>query len=1045
MPSRDGVVFMQSSIDFSSFVSKLVAFLILFATPGVGSVAFAQEAAEPAPQQEEEAMPEPSEAAAPEPSEAVAPEPSEAAMPKPQAESAPKPAAGKREGVEEILVTGTHIKRSTVSTPTPTTIVDGDAILATGELNAVEMLNELPAVATGHSSQTSSYSFYDAGLSQIDLRNLGVRRTLVLLDGRRPVGTPDSDNFLSFDLSTLPTQLIERVEVITGGASAAYGSDAVAGVVNIITRKDFEGTEVNLQGGMADKGDGEQTTMNLLFGQNFADGRANAVLSANFYDFQGVWKYDRDFSRYLTRYVSNPANTGADDGIPDMVAMHDVRRFKRFNRTPLLRLPVNDQLQRDGGQNTYVTFDDAGNLKLFEFGPAGNVDNNYTDGGDAGMPTEDQRLMVPVRRYNLTGRYRHELTDSIRLNADVRYSLTQARDTIDSAFAMVDASRDVIYADNPYIKDDLRAILAGDPGDPDDDIESFTFWRHHREYGARINDIDRHFLAASIGAEGDLGSGWQWQAYYQGGGTNTKILTKNEQLDGKYIQALRAVRDPSTGEIVCQDPSDGCVPLNVLGPKGTMSPEAVDFVTADHLSRVETRQHIVSALLTGNSEALFSLPAGPVSVAVGLEVRQDKLTFNPSSVWEEATGFYATEYQPIKGTLNVREGFGEVFLPLVKDVPLVASLNLEGAVRYASYNYGGNNWSWKVGGDWAPVADFRLRTVYAQAVRAAGISELFNPGSRGATFLDDPCDGLFVNDSANRPANCQAAGVPDDFVSSSRTMTTLTYSSGNEDLEAETGRTWTLGGVLTPRFLSGLSLAVDFWDIVLDEAIVIFDHQTVLDNCYDAPSLNNAYCALVQRNPDSNIYQVTSTYINADRLEVRGIDVEANYGLELGDLFDIGRDVGLDFRIIASYLMRSDYYTSPDTALDEEDVLDKQAGEVGDPQWRGSLSATFKLGGLGVNWQTRYIGSQDYDVQKSSEIRDPFSTGSILYHDVNVRYEIEDFPGVNQRLQVYLGVDNVFDRVPPDHPLTSFDQFQARQSYYDPLGRFVYAGAIVKL
>ncbi|WP_286829613.1 MULTISPECIES: TonB-dependent receptor plug domain-containing protein [Kordiimonas] len=908
--------------------------------------------------------------------------------------------------LEEISITGSRIKRTGISTPTPTTILNSENIELTGARNVIDVINELPQLGLSFSNESTSFSFGNAGLNFGDLRNLGAKRTLSLVDGRRSVGVPDDENFLSFDVTTLPPELIERIEVITGGASAVYGADAVSGVINYILKDDYEGVTVTAQAGTSDEGDSENYSTSITAGGNFDGGKGNAVVSFEYSDSNGLFYRDRDQAISGLFFVGNPEDTGEGDGIPSQVAL-DGHRYINFG-VPNATIW--------GPDWSIYSFNEDGTP--FQAVPVDQIVDWYATRSDfGGIPGYTDRARIPVNRYNGFAKLRYDLSDNVRLKLQTRYSRTEANDTIGPAFA-INAGIDTVSADNPFVTDELRALLGG--------AESFTFSRQFNEFGPRQSDIEREFFAITGGVEGTFAEGWSWDVFYQWGGTTTTNTNRNDRLDARYEQALDAIIDPDSGEVVCRDQSNGCAPLNPFGPEGTVSQAAVDFVTTDHTTLTRNEQQLLSASVTG---PIFDLPAGEVQVALGAEYRKDMLDFKPSWVWQEAAGFFASQFSPVKASNSVKEAFAEVLVPVVKDVPFAKEINLEAAIRLADYEYAGSNTSWKLGGDWQVIDDIRFRAVYARAVRAPALGELFNPGSRGASSLSDPCDALNVNENANRAANCAALGIPDDFIAQTRSVTTLVFSTGNENLDVEKADTLTLGVVLTPRFVPGLTVTADYFDIDLKGGITRFGAQNTLDNCVDLPSLDNGFCDAVSRGADGNIQEVLDTFINASGFRTKGVDFEVNYGFNLDDTVGVPGD--LSFKVLGSYL---DSYTFLQVADADDAVADQQAGETWNPNWRVNLDTTYRNGALTVNWQTRFTDSMRNSNTADAEFYSISKVPAQWRHDLQVNYQWND------RVGLYAGVDNVFDKMPPLHPWS-----YRGNGFYSLVGRYVYAGVRIRL
>ncbi len=947
------------------------------------------------------------------------------------------------EKAEEIVITGTLIKRSNITTPVPTTILDEEAIVRSGEMSMVEVLNELPSMASGTSVQNTAYSFGNTGLSFANLRDLGEIRTLVLIDGRRPIATPNDANFFAFDWSNVPPHMVERIEIITGGASAAYGSDAIAGVINIITKKGFEGQQVHVQSGISDKGDAEEFSFGVSAGKNLFDDRGNATIHLSYYESKGLWTKDRDFSSTLRPYILNPDDTGVagggppdpDDGIPDMIRSPD-------NVMPYNYLPRATLVEAGNGALIGTFDEDTKAFRDYSTGDAV-VHDGYWIGADApdvGKISELGRLVNPMRRYTINARYRHDLTNSVRFNVETTYALTESTSTIDSAFANGDIQRDVLLRENPFI--DIYAPQLGAIMDANG-LGFVKFVRHHREYGPRRTTAERHIMAAIAGLEWDIDDSWEWVTYYSAGGTSTVYTSFNDPMSARYLQAIDVIADPVTGAPVCRDQSNGCVPANVLGAGMVMDPKAVDFITSDHNTRTRAQQQILNTLVRGDTEKWFSLPAGPIGAALGLEWRQEKLNYRPSVNYTKSMGDAGYVFTPIEKEINMYEGFAEILIPILADMPAAKSVNLEAAFRFADHTYGGLNYSWKIGGDWAPVNDVRFRTIYAQAVRAPSMAELFI-GQRAYSNVVDPCDERFISSDPDRIANCAALGVPEGY---RRSTNMPVFLRGDDKLNEETAKTWTLGMVFTPTFLPSLSLAVDYWNIVVDDGISTFGAQETADYCVDRTMSveDNEFCDKVDRDSTGAITEIRNFFLNADRFEVEGIDFELAYTLNLGDMLDLPEQFGVRLGTFWTYLMKWDYFikSKPEDLVENpDDMKNPGAGEIGDPKLKGKISATVFYGPAALNWEVNYIGKQDIDLERPKEFRDPFSVQQIFYHSINFSYLLEDFPNEDQNLMFNAGVNNLFDTPPPPHPNVS--RTGGGYTFYDVLGRYIYAGATIR-
>lgn len=931
------------------------------------------------------------------------------------AQDADPDAVADGQGESSIVVTGSRIQRDSMMQPTPTVAVTGETLEAKGLVNVVDALNELPQVSTGYSNANTSFSFGNIGLSQADLRNLGVRRTLTLVNGRRRAGTPDDSNFLAFDLSAIPTALIDRVEVQTGGTSAVYGADAVAGVINIILKDKFDGLEAFANYGLAEGGY-YTSSYGVTAGASFD--RGSAVFHVSHSENGLLTRADRGLgTRYA--FVRNPADTGPSDGIPARIPVRDLK-FAYFGIPTLTAyLPFGN-----AGEYTDVIFDSA--LQTFrpiDAGPLGVLNGSFSQ--NEGGTQDRDTLVAPVKRTSIYGKGTYELLPNLKFVAEAIYADINAKDRIGSVF---DSFSTFISIDNPYMPDAVRQRLI------DNGEDGMYYARQHDEFGMRGTDINRKYYTISAGLEGSFGSSWNWSAVYEVGKSQTTNHQLNDRIDSRWFEASDAIL--LGGEAVCRSAearARGCVPVNVFGA-GTISPAAVDYIRADHTSTTDTTQQLIQGLISGS---LFELPAGPVKLAAGVEFRRDKIDFRPSYVWEQALGFFASQFSPVNKSNDVKEAFAELLVPILKDKPFFRSLEVEGAYRRSDYQRAGSVNSWKLGGTWAPLDDIRFRVTRARAVRAPSLGELFDPGSRGAFGLSDPCDpDLLGAGTANRRANCAALGLdPVTFNPNTRRVTTLVFTTGNENLAVEKGNTLTIGGVFTPTFIPGLSVSADYYRIKLAGGISRIGPQTTLNNCVDLPSLNNQFCDFVTRQADGNIAEVKDSYVNVAGFNVEGIDFEASYRKRLSDIFGGGEKGTLTLRAVASRLLHN-VFIDKDLVSGVETAFDN-AGEADNPKFRMSLNAAWQKGPLQINWGSRYISGTvtENDLANPQEdVGSFYHIPSLWLHDASLSY---DTP---MGLRLTAGVRNLFNTGPRDHPNTA----RGSSAYDDVVGRLVFFGAKIR-
>ena len=913
------------------------------------------------------------------------------------------------DGGDEVIVTGSRISRDGFDAPSPTNVISAENIQFSGTPNLIDVLNEQPQITNGFFNQNTSFGFGNVGLNQLDLRDLGVRRTLTIVDGRRRAGTADDSNFLAFDLSNIPSALVDRVEVITGGTSAVYGADAVAGVVNILLKDDFEGFEVSAQGSRNfSEGDYSSFYVNGMFGANFDNDRGNAVFSVGYSKNDRLFKRDRGLENDF-RFLSNPDDTGPGDGIPGRIIFDDVR-FAYFGiNTPTGFLPIGNDGNASGTWSTVIWDNALNRFRLFDGGRTlgRDIDGFASLGSDGGDGRFFDTQVAPSRRINAYTKVDYELTPDINARAEFIFADTKSADIIGPVF---DVFSTFVTTDNAFMPQQTRDALsnAGQSG----------FWlsRQHNEFGPRMAEMDREYFSFSAGVDGNLfNDKVAWELVYDYGQSNTQNTNRNDRLDANWFNAIDSIIDPGSGRPVCRDAAAraaGCVPVNVFG-SDTISAEALSYISADHITTNQTSQELIQLLFTGEA---FELPAGPIKYAAGLEYRNDTIDFRPSHVWENALGFFGSQFSPVNESNSVKEAFAEVLVPVVKDKPLIQRFEVEGAYRVSDYERAGTTNSWKIGGTWEISDDLRLRGTRARAVRAPSLGELFDPGSRGASSIGDPCDPLNLDaGTANRRANCQALGLdPVAFDPDTRRVTTLVFTTGNPDLEVEVGNTLTIGAVATPSFIPGLRVSADYFDIDLAEGIDRIGAQQTADNCVDLDTINNQFCGFVTRDGTGNIREISDSYVNVAGLKIRGVDVQATYDFELEKLLGGGRDIG-DVRLGFVGTKNIDNQFIDRDIVSGEESTSENVGLSFLPEYRMIGTVSYNKNNFGARWQSRFSSSTATNVPVTEanidDRGDEVNITSIWYHDLSASYDFE-------RFSLYAGVNNVFDKGPRRHPFT---------------------------
>jgi outer membrane receptor protein involved in Fe transport len=1016
---------------------------------------------------------------------------------------------------EIIVVTGTRINRPTLTSAVPVTSV-GLQELSQGNISLGDKLAELPQIRATFTQANSTRFIGTSGINALDLRGLGTSRTLVLVNGRRIVTATPGVN--RPDVNTIPVDLVERTDIVTGGNSAIYGSDAVAGTVNFVLKRDFEGIRINAQGGVSSRGDRQSRYVSLVAGQNFFDGRANVAVAAEYAKQDTLYYTDRDAQTgaFSGRHQFNAVeNTGPNlnpsagplhgsepstgNGIPDTAFLTGVRNnsisegglFTASCPTVAAagetaaafdarRTVACSGLANTGSSNTLSQFG-----KTYVFMPNGDLIANpcITDLRPFGSGNCVGGLGSTLR---LTGMLEPGLTRKA-VNLLAHFDVTDAFSPfIEARYVRVDANQEgqptffnnTFSINNPFLsaqaKTQLQSILA--PG-----VTTFTAQRFNIDFGGRGELHKRDNYQVVGGVTGTFNGDWKYEVSLNYGGLHTFYETEGNLLRANYAKAINAVTNGS-GQIVCAvnadaDPTNddpACVPLNLFG-QGAPSQAALNYIlyTSSRTQRANLYDGI--AYVSGDSSQLFELPGGPVAFVLGAEYRKetsfaayDPITSSTACGTSGCTFLNVIpDFRP--PALKVAEAFGEISVPILKDVPFAKELSVDAAGRYSHYNLGktGGVFAWNVNGIYAPIPDVRFRAGIARSVRAPTQSDLYSPATQ--TFLNglvDPCgqqninNGPIVDGQSVRIKNCLAAGVPttQTFNGTTEPFTNrpasgvLAFNQGNINLKEERGTSLTIGSVLQPRFIPGLSLTVDYYNIKVKNVISALGGQTILNLCYDSTTgINNPYCAVVNRNANgtfagqSNVLHgggtvsfdptgpaVLITSFNFAKLETSGLDFDASYRRK------IGGDVTLSLRGILSYVIKKNQYVD----VNDPNFQDRILGELGDPAWQGQLSANLERGWLNFGYRLRYVGKQTvgaYETQHPLQGRPATNPDAfpVIWYPESFFHDFRLDVNPSKKYRVYFGVDNAFDRLPP------FDLLGVESGAPSPVGRFFYVGATV--
>lgn len=948
-------------------------------------------------------------------------------------------ADGTEEPAGTIVVTGSRIARPSIEAASPVTVVGAEQVQLTGTTTVESLLNELPQVIPGNTRVSNNSG--GENFATLDLRGLGAGRTLILLDGER---LPASTTTGVTDISQIPTGLIERIEVVTGGASAVYGSDAIAGVVNFILKDDFEGVELTAQTGISEDGAGLNYAINGLVGGNFADNRGNITVYASYTEREAVSQGRFDYSRVSGAIYLPVDNETGQYGIPYVAdSPADVRNMPGFTQavasaggsaTPPWAWIANDPTN---------PFQGLGAILPGNFG-AGNTDTNcdgvpggaYNTGNlsfnDAGQLTPrnaaglcniplrsigssrynfapDNYLIIPNDRLTITANGSYEFSDDTRLNVYASFNNSNTQVSL----APTPATGIVVPADSPLIPDDLRAALNSRP-DPD---APFTINRRFTETGPRIGNFTTDAKNIRAILEHDLND--TWSVNFVGSFGRVDNTSRNQgNIRASAVQ--QGLAGCPTGS------APGCVPVDIFGP-GTLTPDMLSFVALATTDTESFEQVRAATNLTGS---FLELPGGPIGLAVGAEYRKDtgQTLVDDAKRTGDIIGFNAQN--DIAGSIDVKEVYGEI------RVPVLEILSLGAGARYSDYSSVGGLFNWKAEAELTPLPWVKIRGSYNRAARAPNVFELFQNGNQGFPSYTDPCNASNTN---RNEALCVAQGIPaaalPDFNQVNSQVQAFAF--GNPNLSEEKAETWTAGVVLTPGTVFGarVTFTADYYHIKLDDRVAAQGAQFFLGQCYTGA--DPAACDRISRDPATGqVDFVNTTVVNADN-----------------SFTTAGVDVGLDvtYPAFGGQIFLSDVLTY----VDEYSIGDSDFVDTVSPGFGGVISdwantATLGWRGETFTGQVRYVwkrgGRQNYpgaflDGLYPYDLEDPDNTS--LYDEFPDR--IDDLHLVNVSLSWRAAdnftltgiVDNLLDKDPPQTTTGIFEQANSNISFYDryALGR----------
>jgi len=964
--------------------------------------------------------------------------------------------------LDTITVTGSRIPRAGFDTLEPASVITREAIEARGLTNIGDVINEAPSFGVGATPEAGQSSF-GVGVNFANQFGLGTARTLSLVNGRRIVSSNTPTIFgpagpgLQVDLNVIPTQIVERVETVAVGGAPTYGSDAIAGTINIITRRDYEGAEVSATYGITEEGDNMRRNINGVFGTNVSGGRGNLVVSASFDSIEGALLGARDWGAAAFSYRGNPCSntaaagrdpatdgrvngnipfqsctpSAAADGIPNSVLIRN-DRFNTFTGGGLLL-----------GRN--LQFNPAGDIVAFERGiPFGTNANTATNssGGDGFNLSETAQLTSDVVRRSATANFTFDLTDDVRLFAEGLVYNANSLELVDQSIYNVNLfgglSAPITFASTyPLLTAQNRTALAAGG------ITSFQLSRASRDLVENNARAETELYRTVFGLDGAFEFGdrlFRWEASVNQG-TNDSRFYQTVLNQQNFVNALNV--GVVNGQVVCSTtvtpglvvPGGGipradanCTPLNLFG-EGRPSAAARNYVTDEVKSDTTIEQTVLNANIGGD---MFVMWGGPAGFNAGFERRIERGSFQPDFFQQQGLG-RAVPITPLTGSFATKEFFGEFILPFVDaadSIPLLNRFDITAKFRRVDNTVNGEFDAYTVGFQYRPIEDLEFRGNITRSLRAPAITELFTPVAEIFTAVPDPCDTRNVAGGTNptvRQANCQAFyqafGLnPNDFTSIAVNATIRGVTGGDPNLLNEDSKAKTAGIVWQPSFVEGLRMSVDWYRIDINDAIANLNAGAIATGCFDNPDFNasdvrnaNTFCSLIRRLDDGQIDGITTGFVNGGFQDFTGWQSEIVY---TKDLSDWGLGIGGQGSVGVNLFKLDRLENSTNNIVTNVDV-----GELGNSKYRGQVSFAYDQERWGANWQANYTSSAVFNVTNTPETFDVLGPGAYWLHNAGVNLRLTD------RGSLRFAVTNVFDKDPPIPTLGN------SAGIYDLLGR----------
>ena len=943
-----------------------------------------------------------------------------------------------------IVVTGTRIRRPEFSNPNPTQTYTAESLQQAGATNLSDFLVDLPALQGSLTNQYVSGSNLSSsqavGINLLNLRNLGTNRTLVLVNGRRHIaGFPGS---ASVDINTIPTDLVDRIDIETGGTSAVYGSDGVSGVVNFIMKRDFSGLSVRGQYSISQRNDAGNAFISATYGKNFADGRGNIALS---YEYNKIDRFSQrerlnwGMTGPSYRFVRNPADFHCAD--PDCDTRIDDPNI-------VDNIPLNDLRWADSSPGGAIDLD-------FDFAPDFTGEGKPYDRGIAvsGSPFVIGGDSTPQDSYfgdyilggqhhiaNLFGHF--DVSDALKFFVEGKYVRAKGATYGQPSFDFAD----LISPDNAYLVQ--RFGTAAPDG-------AFIVGRDNFDFGIRRYSTVRNTWRGVFGAEGDLGKHLRYEASINYGQVTSTGTNQGDRITDRFFAAMDAVVNPANGQITCRINLPGetdiqvpftltarytggapttfqpgqCVPINLFGA-GSPSPEALNWILATHTDHAKITQTVLNGYVSGDTGAFFNLPGGPVGFAAGAEYRRESSldvpsalsqltipTFDPDTGDPTVTGALidSSLSSVAKGHFDVKEAFAEVNLPILSKAPFAETLSVGAAGRISDYSSVGTQKTWSLNGIYAPIRDISFRATLSRAVRAPNVNELFAGLTGTFEFITDPCGiDQLTSGTQYRQANCatilSGLGIdPTTFDPANNSFSPENASiqgstGGNPTLKAEAARTWTAGVVLRPRFIPGFNVAFDWYHIRIKDAINTPTSQELTELCVDQPTIDNVFCQSITRSPSTGFVK---TFIvlpqNVAQFKTAGLDMALNYR------FAPFRNFGsFNLNVKGNYLKTLQFIPTPGADVNENvtEPFSPKWSATGDLTWTSSNKRLIL--NYGINWYSRTRRSPIELTNANPDLYAP----QYKWYKEYWEHEIQASYDVTKKVNMYFGVRNLLDTKP---------------------------------